>query len=194
MSSAPKKGKVFVLSGPSGVGKGTICEKLITNFPYPLVLSISATSRDPRPGEKEGVAYFFKTGDEFEDMICDPSALLEWAEYNGRYYGTPRDYVEKQIAKGVSVLLEIETKGAMQVREKWSEAALILIEPPSIEILEERLRNRRTNTERQIKDRMVIATRELAMKPKFDVAIVNDDLVTCCEEVRTYMLSVLKGD
>lgn len=192
MSNAPKICKVFVLSGPSGVGKGTICQNLIKNFPYPLALSVSATSRDPRPGEKEGVAYFFKTGDEFEDMICDPNALLEWAEYNGRYYGTPRAYVEQHIKKGVSVLLEIETKGAMQVRQKMPEASLILIEPPSIEILEERLRGRKTNTERQIKDRMVIATRELAMKPKFDVAIINDDLTICCEEVRTYMLNELK--
>ncbi len=191
MSSQAKHAKVFVLSGPSGVGKGTICSKLIANFPYPIVLSISATSRDPRPAEKEGVDYFFKTGDEFEDLICDPKALLEWAEYNGRYYGTPREYVEKQILKGTSVLLEIETKGAMQVRSKMPEASLIMIEPPSIEVLEKRLRNRGTNSERQIQDRMQIAKRELAMRDQFDMAFVNDDLGICCDLVRSYMIAQL---
>jgi guanylate kinase len=179
-------GRIFVISGPSGVGKGTLCEWLLKQIPC-LRLSISATSRQKRPHEEEGVHYFFKSRSEFEALIAHDAAepeptrhyLLEWAEYNGNYYGTPRQAVEEALQAGHDVLLEIDVQGALQVKEKLPQACLIFIAPPSEAELERRLRGRGTNGEEDIQNRLAIARKELALHKHFDHVIVNDTLEAC---------------
>lgn len=179
-------GRIYVITGPSGVGKGTLCEWMLSRSTA-MRLSISATSRPKRPAEVDGVHYFFKTRRAFEAMIehdrnePDPAKheLLEWAEYNGNYYGTPRKAVEAALQSGNDVLLEIEVQGALQIKQKFSQACLIFIAPPSEAELERRLRGRGTNDEEDIRERMAIARRELALQEQFDHVVVNDDLNAC---------------
>lgn len=183
-------GKIFVITGPSGVGKGTICETLLREHPE-LTLSISATSRTMRTHEADGVNYHFKTREMFERMIAndahepDPQKhqLLEWAEYNGNYYGTPRQAVEASLATGRHVLLEIEVQGALIVKEKFPAACLIFILPPSLDELERRLRGRGTDAEKDILNRLQLSQQEIALRDQFDYQVVNDDLTRCLSEV-----------
>lgn len=177
-----KTGKLFVVTGPSGVGKGTLCAYLASHLAEVLRLSISTTSRPMRIGEHEGVDYFFTTRQEFEAM-SQTDQLLEWAEYNGNYYGTPRAFVQGQIDNGKGVLLEIDAQGALQVKERFPMACLIFIEPPSMDALETRLMMRGTNTDEEIAQRLQIARNELALKHHFDYVVMNDNLEICKSRV-----------
>ena len=167
-------GKLIVITGPSGVGKGTLVKLLLQRHPQ-LRVSTSATTRQPRLGERHGVDYFFLSKEDFETAI-DNQELLEWAEYAGNYYGTPKARVIEQIEAGNYILLEIELAGARAIANIFPEAIRIFIMPPSIEELEQRIRTRGTNTEESIKRRLEIARREIAASDEFEFKIVNDDL------------------
>ena len=182
-----RKGNLFVFTGPSGVGKGTVLKKTIENIPG-IRYSISATTRDKRPGEKDAVHYFFKTQDEFKKCI-EENKFLEWAQFAGNYYGTPKDPVLASLDKGEDVLLEIEAQGAMQVLENCNDAIMIFLRPPSMEELEARLRGRGTETEEQIQKRLAKAKAEMDQIDKFHYVIVNDDLDKAAEELKKTILS-----
>lgn len=169
-----KRGKLYVISGPSGVGKGTLVSKLV-EARDDVVISVSATTRSPRPGEVDGVNYFFLTPDRFQELI-DQDGLIEWASYAGNYYGTPRSFVEEQLDAGRNVILEIEVQGAFQVKEKMPDSTLIFIEPPSMEELERRIVGRGTETPEVIASRMQVARLEMDRKMEYDIAIMNDDI------------------
>ncbi len=175
-----KKGILIVVSGFSGAGKGTIIKELRKKYDYEL--SISSTTRNPRKGDVDGVDYFFKTRDEFEEMI-KKDKLIEWAEYVGNYYGTPREYVEQQLEAGKDVLLEIEMHGGMLVKEQYPDAMLLFITPPSAEILKNRLTGRGTETEEEIERRMNRAAEEADYMEKYDYILVNDSLDEAVEEL-----------
>ncbi|NJN72738.1 MAG: guanylate kinase [Limnothrix sp. RL_2_0] len=174
-------GKLIVLTGPSGVGKGTLVRALLPRHDN-LFLSISATTRQPRTGEIDGKDYFFKTRGEFEAMIA-ASELLEWAEYAGNYYGTPLAPVKTQIQRGNFMLLEIEVVGATLVKEVFPDALRLFVLPPSFEVLEQRLRGRGQDSDLAIAKRLERAKEELALSHEFDVEIVNDDLERAIAEI-----------
>lgn len=176
-----RQGNLFVISGPSGAGKGTLVARLIEAVPDAR-LSISATTRKPREGEIDGVHYHFKTREEFMELVTK-DGFLEWAEFAGNCYGTPRSFVEKSMAEGTQVILEIEVQGAFQVREKMPEAHLLFIEPPSLEVLEDRLRGRGTEDEDAIQRRLATARVELSRKMEYDIRLVNDDLERAVDEL-----------
>ena len=167
-----KKGLLIVLSGPSGAGKGTVCYELLQQTDH-MQLSISCTTRQPRKGEEDGVNYFFKQKQEFERMI-QQDAFLEYAQVFDNYYGTPREKVQQALDAGKDVLLEIDVQGAMRVKEKCPEGVFIFLVPPSLEILEQRIRSRATESEEQIQKRLSKAGEELSLIPKYDYVIVND--------------------
>ena len=167
-----KPGLLVVVSGPAGVGKGSIVKKMM-ELSDTVVLSVSATSRVPRPAENEGVNYFFKTREEFQKMI-ENNKLIEWVEYCGNYYGTPKDFVESEIEKGHSVILEIEVEGAFNVRRMFPECILCFILPPSYQELEKRLRGRATETEEIIQKRLMRAKEEFKFIDQYDYIILND--------------------
>ena len=167
-----KKGLLFVISGPSGTGKGTVMKHLLETGEY--FYSVSATTRSPRPEDKEGVTYYFVTRAQFEEKIA-AGEMLEYAEYSGNYYGTPKFAVENALAEGKNVILEIETKGALQVREKMPEAVLIFILPPDIGTLRARLEGRGTESAEVIETRMAQVKREVSLLSSYDYAIVNEN-------------------
>lgn len=177
----PQKGKLFVISGPSGAGKSTIVRKLLESAPE-LVLSISATSRKPRKGEVDGKDYFFLSGEEFRKKV-EEGYFLEWAVVHGSLYGTPKSFVEENLKKGKSVVLEIDVQGALQVKEKISDAVLIFIEPPDFKELEKRLRERQTDDEETIQKRLRNAEYEMALSKYYNYKIVNDDLESTVKKV-----------
>jgi guanylate kinase len=168
------QGKLIVLTGPSGVGKGTLVQMLLKKYPD-IYLSISATTRKPREGEVEGESYYFVDRPEFDRMVTQ-GQLLEWAEFAGNCYGTPRLPVEERIARGDWVVLEIELEGARQVRQTFPEAYRLFILPPSIDELESRIRGRGTESEEAILKRLDRAKAEIDSANEFDVQIINDDL------------------
>ncbi|WP_199617829.1 guanylate kinase [Paenibacillus alkalitolerans] len=178
-----KKGLLLVLSGPSGVGKGTLCDRLRQLSPE-LVYSVSATTRAPRSGEVEGKNYFFTSRERFQSMIAE-GELLEWAEYVGNYYGTPRRFVEETIAEGRDVILEIDVQGAMQVKERFPEAVFIFVLPPSLEELQNRIQSRGTETESAIRSRMQVAADEMRLMEHYDYAVVNDVIDLACARVQS---------
>lgn len=181
-----KPGRLVVLTGPSGVGKGTLLRHLRTRHPH-LYLSTSATTRQPREGEINGKDYYFVSREEFEQMI-ERGDLLEWAEFAGNYYGTPRQPVEVQIERGNQVILEIELKGARQVAQSFPEALKIFIAPPSPEELERRIRDRGQDDNAAISRRLERARVELAAADEFDVQIVNDDLEEAIAQLEAVLL------
>ena len=176
-----RTGNLFVISGPSGAGKGTLVKALIEQVPDAW-LSVSATTRKPREGEVDGKHYHFISNDQFDDLVRQ-DGFLEWAQVHSNKYGTPRAQVEQAIAEGKQAILEIDVQGAFQIKEKIPQSILVFIEPPSLEILEERLRGRGTETEDVIAARMSVATLELLEKIKYDIAIVNDDLDVAAKEL-----------
>ena len=166
--------RLTVITGPSGVGKGTLVGRLLARHPQ-IWLSVSATTRAPRQGEVEGVNYFFLSRERFEQQV-QQGGFLEWAEFAGNLYGTPRQPVEEQLAAGRPVLLEIELEGARQVRQSFPAGFQLFIKPPSFEELERRIRGRGTDSDEAIQRRMERARIELAAEPEFDAALVNGDL------------------
>ena len=181
------RGKLIVLTGPSGVGKGTLVQILLQRHPE-IYLSISATTRAPRPGETYGEHYYFVSRTDFEKMISDRH-LLEWAEFAGNYYGTPRLPVEQQIAEGKTVLLEVELDGANQISTSCPDALRIFILPPSFSALEQRLRDRATDSNSAINSRLKRAQIEIASAGEFDVQITNDDLETALHQLENAILN-----
>lgn len=179
---AIRAGKLFVLAGPSGVGKGTIVRELVSRDPEGLSLSVSVTTRAPRPGEVDGVDYFFVDDDAFDRMIR-AGELLEWAEIVGHRSGTPKGFVEDRLAAGRDVVLEIDVVGASQIRDRVPGSVLIFVDPPSMEELERRLRGRGTETKDRIRLRLETAEWELQQREWFDHVIVNDDLERASSQV-----------
>lgn len=175
-------GTLIVIAGPSGVGKGTVVRRLLERDPGRLVLSISVTTREPRASEIQGVDYTFVSEAEFERMVAD-GELLEWAEIVTHRSGTPRAFVREQLAAGKDVLLEIDVKGAQQVRERAPQAVLVFLLPPSFEELERRLRSRGTEDEARIRARLEVARWELQQEHWFDHRVVNDDADRAATEV-----------
>ena len=182
-----KKGIIAIISGFSGAGKGTIVEQLTKKYGY--AVSISATTREPRTGEKEGESYFFKSVEEFEQMIHNDE-LMEYAKYVDHYYGTPKEYVLNQVNQGKDVLLEIEMQGALKVKEKFPEVSLIFVTPPSAKELRSRLVGRGTEQAEVIDKRMARAKEECVYMNEYDYIVVNDDLDQCVEQMHELLQSV----
>ncbi len=189
-----KRGLLIIMSGPSGVGKGTVRLELVKDKKLNLFYSVSMTTRSPRPGEKDGSDYYFVSHEEFDKQIDDGN-LLEWAEFVGNKYGTPKDKVEAKRNEGKNVLLEIEVKGTGQVLSKLQgdkDVISIFIAPPSIEELERRIRGRSTEPDEVIKKRLARCKAELELKSQYEYIVVNDDLAECVEEVKKIILSRMK--
>lgn len=181
------RGVLTVISGFSGAGKGTVVKQLLQEYDYGL--SISATTRSPREGEQDGREYFFKTKEEFEKMIREHQ-LIEYAQYVGNYYGTPKEYVVQQLEQGKDVILEIEMQGALRVREILPEVNLIFLAPPTVDELERRLVSRGTETAEVIRERMARAKEESAYMKEYDYIVINDDLDECVENVHQLIRSL----
>ncbi|MBP0979651.1 MAG: guanylate kinase [Oscillospiraceae bacterium] len=175
-------GTLIILSGPSGVGKGTIIKKLLKKLDN-IVLSISATTRLPRRGEKNGIHYYFISRDKFIDMI-KTNGFLEYAEYNSNYYGTPKDSVNNFLREGKNVILEIDVQGAFKIKNKYKNALMIFVMPPCVEDLYKRLRNRNTESGKEIEERVIRAQREIELSEKYDYVIINDSLSKAAEEIK----------
>lgn len=175
------KGTLYIISGPSGTGKGTICDivkKDDGNF-----VSVSLTSREKRPGETEGVTYNYTSAEEFKRLI-DEGQMLEWAMYDGNYYGTPRETVQKMLDEGKNVILEIEVQGAAKVKELFPETVMIFVLPPSMAELKRRLIERGREGLDRIATRLETARKEIMLAPRYNYVVVNDDLEDCVSEVR----------
>lgn len=185
-----KQGLLVVVSGFSGAGKGTAMKRLLEKYDT-YALSISATTRAPREGEQNGREYFFKTVEEFQEMIARDE-LIEYAQYVSNYYGTPKAYVEQQLAAGRSVILEIEIQGALKIKEKFPDAVLMFIIPPSAGALKERLTGRGTESTEVIKARLKRAAEEAEGVEAYDYVVVNDDLDICVEEINEIIKSEQK--
>lgn len=183
-----KRGVLFVFSGPSGVGKGTLKAKLFEEFADQIAYSVSATTRGPREGEVDGKDYFFISRQEFERRVKN-NEFLEHAEFAGNCYGTPRVYVEKLLDSGMNVVLEIDVQGALQVMKSMPECVSVFILPPSFEELEHRLRGRGTETEEKVRERLETAKRELPYAPQYDYQIVNGgDIEAAYQSLREVFL------
>lgn len=181
------RGILTIVSGFAGSGKGTVMKKLTAEHDN-YALSVSATSRKPRPGEKEGISYFFKTREEFEEMIRQ-DALLEYAEYVGNYYGTPKDFVFSRMDEGRDVILEIELQGAMQIKKKYPDTLLIFLTPPSARELYARLKGRGTETDEVIAKRMKRAAEEALSIKDYDYLVINDSIDECTRRVHEIIQS-----
>ncbi|MDR3288442.1 MAG: guanylate kinase [Peptococcaceae bacterium] len=181
VNNATGNGLLIVISGPSGAGKGTLCRELLHRRPD-VAYSVSATSRQPRAGEVEGKEYFFYSKEEMSGMIADGD-LLEWAEYCGHYYGTPRSLVEKTILAGQDIILEIEIQGALKIKQTCPQAVFIFIVPPSLDTLAERIHRRGTETEEAIQARLEKALQELNYLSQYDYVIVNDEISVAVDKL-----------
>lgn len=187
-----RRGNLIVISGPSGAGKGTLVKRLLADVPDAWA-SVSATTRAPREGEQHGREYFFLTREGFEQRIAE-GGFLEWAGYDGNLYGTPLASVQEQMDAGRQVILEIEVQGAGQVKAKMPGCAMVFVAPPSLEVLEQRLRGRGTNSEESIAARMRTAEVELSRKMEYDFVLVNDDLDTAAAELAAFVNGLANGD
>ena len=177
-----KRGILIVLSGVSGAGKGTVVKRIMEKYSDAYALSISMTTRSPRTGEKDGEHYFFVSREQFEQTIAE-NGLIEHAQYCGNYYGTPKEYVEKQLATGKNVILEIEIQGALIVKEKNPETLLMFVTPPSAKELKTRLVGRGTETMEQIEARMKRAIDEAPIMDKYDYIVINDEVENCVDKI-----------
>lgn len=175
------RGILYIMSGPSGTGKGTICEELLQRR-KDIHLSVSMTSREQRSGEVAGITYNYVSEDEFKNKI-DNDLMLEWAVYNGKYYGTPKEKIEEMLNSGCDVLLEIEPQGALQVKAKMPEAIMMFIIPPSMKVLRERLENRGRESQEEIEQRISATRWEFSQSFKYNNIIVNDSLEACVNEI-----------
>lgn len=184
-----KKGLLLVLSGPSGVGKGTIGAELLKNH-SDMCFSVSATTRAMREGEAEGVNYFYKTTEEFERMVEQDEFLEYMCVFGKNYYGTPRKYVDSKLNEGISVLLDIDVKGAMKVKEKMPEAVTVFIAPPSLAVLKNRLVGRGTESEEAIARRLAECKIEIGYIPRYDYVIINDALDKAVADIEAILTSV----
>ncbi len=178
-------GNLTVITGPSGVGKGTIVRKILDNH-SDVWLSISATTRKPRSGEIDGQHYFFLDKKDFQEII-DKEGFLEWASFSNNFYGTPKKIVKEKIEQGTNVLLEIELEGARQIRKSFPEALQIFLAPPNLSELEKRIRGRGTESEEAIIDRLAIAKNELIAKQEFDAVVINKDIKKAFTEIEGLM-------
>ncbi len=176
------KGLLMIISGFSGAGKGTVVNRLLDKYGDFYALSISATTRSPREGEVHGREYFFKTREEFESMISNDE-LIEYARYVDNFYGTPKDYVEEKLNEGCNVILEIEIQGALKVKKIFPEAVLIFLFPPTVDELEKRLKNRGTETDQVITERMSRACKEIESAYDYDYIVINDDVEECTDAI-----------
>lgn len=182
-----KRGVLFIISGPSGVGKGTVSKALLEGSDGNMVFSVSATTRAPRPGEEHGREYFFVSEEEFDRMIA-AGEFLEYMKVFGRNnYGTPRKYVEEQLAEGRDVLLDIDVNGAMKVKENCPEAVCVMLAPPTMKELRRRLETRGTETQEVIERRLAEAKTELDRMGEYDFVVVNDDLETAIRETASIL-------
>lgn len=182
-----ERGILVVVSGFSGAGKGTLMKRLMEKYDN-YALSVSATTRTPRPGEEHGREYFFHTKQEFEELILQ-DALIEYAQYVDNYYGTPKAYVEKQLNAGKDVILEIEIQGALKVKEKLPDTLLLFVTPPSAEELEHRLVNRGTESMEVIESRLRRAAQEAKAMPEYDYILINDQIEECVDTMHSVIQS-----
>ena len=178
-----ERGLLIVFSGPSGVGKGTVRQEIFSTPDHQFEYSVSMTTRPKRPGEVDGVDYFFRTREEFEDLI-KKGQMLEYAEYVGNYYGTPLTYVNETLDKGIDVFLEIEVQGALQVTKKVPDGVFIFLTPPDLDELKDRLVGRGTDSEEVIRQRIERAKEEIALMREYDYAVVNDEVPLAAERVK----------
>jgi guanylate kinase len=181
-----KRGSLIVISGFSGVGKGTVARRLVKDYGYSL--SISATTREPRKGEIDGVHYYFKSEADFKNLI-DYNGFIEYARYVDNYYGTPRAFVEEELAKGHNVILEIEVQGALNIKRQYPDALLIFIAAPSVELLKERLTGRGTEEAEVVAKRMKRAAEEAEEMQQYEYIVVNDELDKCVHTVHAIVIS-----
>lgn len=175
-----KKGLLIVVSGPSGVGKGTVCKALIERQ-KDIFLSVSATTRPPREGEREGINYYYLSAKDFSERIAK-GGFLEYARYVDNYYGTPKEEVFQKLEQGIDVLLEIELQGALQVKETCPEALFVFLLPPDMKVLQERIVNRGTEDEKTIEKRMIQAREELKYIEKYHYMVINEEIQRAVEE------------
>lgn len=178
-----ERGLLIVFSGPSGVGKGTVRQEIFSTPDHKFEYSVSMTTRQKRPGEVDSVDYFFRTREEFEELIKN-GQMLEYAEYVGNYYGTPLTYVNETLDKGIDVFLEIEVQGALQVKKKVPDGVFIFLTPPDLEELKDRLVGRGTDSEEVIRQRIERAKEEIALMREYDYAVVNDEVPLAAERVK----------
>lgn len=178
-----ERGLLIVFSGPSGVGKGTVRQEIFSTPDHKFEYSVSMTTRQKRPGEVDSVDYFFRTREEFEELIKN-GQMLEYAEYVGNYYGTPLTYVNKTLDKGIDVFLEIEVQGALQVKKKVPDGVFIFLTPPDLDELKDRLVGRGTDSEEVIRQRIERAKEEIALMREYDYAVVNDEVPLAAERVK----------
>lgn len=178
-----ERGLLIVFSGPSGVGKGTVRQEIFSTPDHKFEYSISMTTRQKRPDEVDGVDYFFRTREEFEELIKN-GQMLEYAEYVGNYYGTPLTYVNETLDKGIDVFLEIEVQGALQVKKKVPDGVFIFLTPPDLDELKDRLVGRGTDSEEVIRQRIERAKEEIALMREYDYAVVNDEVPLAAERVK----------
>ncbi|HEQ9069012.1 TPA: guanylate kinase [Streptococcus pyogenes] len=178
-----ERGLLIVFSGPSGVGKGTVRQEIFSTPDHKFEYSVSMTTRPQRPGEVDGVDYFFRTREEFEELI-KTGQMLEYAEYVGNYYGTPLTYVNETLDKGIDVFLEIEVQGALQVKSKVPDGVFVFLTPPDLDELEDRLVGRGTDSQEVIAQRIERAKEEIALMREYDYAVVNDEVALAAERVK----------
>ncbi|API89256.1 guanylate kinase [Marinilactibacillus sp. 15R] len=183
-----ERGLLIVLSGPSGVGKGTVRKAIFDNYNNDFDYSVSMTTRKQREGEVDGVDYYFRTKEQFEHLIRE-DGLLEYAEYVGNYYGTPLEYVNKTLDEGRDVFLEIEVQGALKVREKMPEGIFVFLSPPDLEELNSRIVNRGTDTHEMIEKRMTKAVEELKLIQYYDYVVENDTVNNAARKIRNIIES-----
>lgn len=181
------RGNLFIVSGPSGAGKGTLVKELLGRVPGVWV-SVSATTRPPRPGEVEGEHYFFVSPERFAEM-ADNDGLLEWAEVHGQRYGTPRAAVQARVERGDQVILEIDPQGALQVKERWPDSILVFITPPSMDELRNRLEGRGSETPEQVELRLRTAQTEMEFAGIYDFVVQNDDMPRAADELAAIIRS-----